>query len=101
MQMRRWSWVMVLLLVVLLPLVLFAAEGGEQSEVGNTIDWLWAMAWKAVGVVLAGFVLKLLTKHCINLHHLRGLNVGEGCVIPTPTFMRVNYDGNPFRTTVM
>lgn len=60
--MRRWSWVMVLLFVVLLPLVLFAAEAGEQSEAGNTIDWLWAIAWKLVGTVLAGFVLKLLAK---------------------------------------
>jgi len=61
--MRRWSWVLVLLLVVVLPLVLFGAEGGgEQSEVGKTIDMVWSMLWKGVGVVLAGFVLKLLTK---------------------------------------
>lgn len=57
--MRSLRWMMVAVLVLACTVVL-ASEG--DSEVGQTVQWAWDQLFYLLGVAVAGFLIKVLSK---------------------------------------
>ena len=57
--MKRWFW-MISVVLIFVCAVAFADDA--DAEIGKTIDTIWTNLFYVIGVVLAGFVTKCLSK---------------------------------------
>ena len=56
---KNWLWMVVVVLVMVAGV---AYADDTSSEIGNTIDSIWAYLWKVVGIALAALIAKMVSK---------------------------------------